>query len=184
MNARLKTVSMGIWMGTKCFKMQQMVALCSSLVSILPEEEEEGGRGGSSAEPLPSVVFCLSENSSTGLFGLLSLRGSFCFITRPLVVLFLSSRSVRGLGFFWSVVGRSCGAFDPCRECNVSHVGDLRSARGGIREPWAQVGAQKSFAVSKHTLKRSQTPATAWDSTAWAKEKKQKFGKVKVCNVT
>ena len=71
-------------MGTKCFKMQQMVALCSSLVSILPEEEEEGGRGGSSAEPLPSVVFCLSENSSTGLFGLLSLRGSFCFITRPL----------------------------------------------------------------------------------------------------
>ena len=87
-------------MGTKCFKMQQMVALCSSLVSILPEEEEEGGRGGSSAEPLPSVVFCLSENSSTGLFGLLSLRGSFCFITRPLVVLFLSSRSVRGFDFF------------------------------------------------------------------------------------
>ena len=69
--------------GDESFRMQPLAALCSSLVSILCEEEEEEGR-----IVRPNWIV------------LLSCWGSFCFITRPLVVLFLSSRSVRGFDFF------------------------------------------------------------------------------------
>ena len=84
--------------GDESFRMQPLAALCSSLVSILCEEEEEEGRGGSRVEP--TSFLGILKIVRPNWIVLLSCWGSFCFITRPLVVLFLSSRSVRGFDFF------------------------------------------------------------------------------------